>query len=77
MFIGLENFLIFCFLEKYNICSIGEILYRKYLDWRIFNFWFRKKVNIEFDIRSKKKYIKIKVKNYKRIYKIIKMSFVN
>ncbi|KAH0849378.1 hypothetical protein HID58_091359, partial [Brassica napus] len=49
---GLENFLISCFLEKYNIRSIGEILHRKYLDWRILNFWFRKKVNIELDTRK-------------------------
>ena len=74
---GLENFLISCFLEKYNIRSIGEILHRKYLDWRILNFWFRKKVNIELDTRSKKEYIKTKVKNYKRIYKITKTSLAN
>lgn len=65
MFIGivLDNCLVFFFLEKYNIWGMGEIWYRKYLDWRIFNFWFIKKVIIEFwvDIKSKKKYINIKV----------------
>ncbi|KAH0854153.1 LOW QUALITY PROTEIN: hypothetical protein HID58_090171 [Brassica napus] len=72
-----RKFFNLCFLEKYNIRSIGEILHRKYLDWRILNFWFRKKVNIELDTRSKKKYIKTKVKNYKRIYKITKTSLAN
>nr|QJF60849.1 Ycf1 [Cakile edentula subsp. lacustris]QJF61893.1 Ycf1 [Cakile edentula subsp. lacustris] len=74
---GLENCLVSCFLEKYNIQGIGEIRHRKYLDWRILNFWFRKKVNIEPDTHSKKKYIKTKVQNYQRIDKITKTGLAN
>ena len=40
---GVEIFLISYFLEKYNIRSIREICQIKYLDWKILNFWFRKK----------------------------------
>nr|QKK50712.1 Ycf1.2 [Schizopetalon walkeri] len=77
--IALENCLVSCFLEKYNIWGIGEIRHRKYLDWRIINFWFRKKVNIEpwVDTTSKKKYIKTKVQNYQRIDKITKTGLAN
>nr|WJZ22579.1 hypothetical protein [Sisymbrium brassiciforme] len=75
--IALDNCLVSCFLEKYNIRGIGEIRHRKYLDWRILNFWFRKKVNIEPDTKSKKKYIKTKVKNYQRIDKITKTDLAN
>nr|YP_009355994.1 hypothetical protein [Megadenia pygmaea]APO09318.1 hypothetical protein [Megadenia pygmaea] len=77
--IALDNCLVSCFLEKYNIRSIGEIRHRKYLDWRILNFWFRKKVNIEpwVDIKSKKKYIKTKVQNYQRIDKKTKKGLAN
>nr|YP_009898462.1 Ycf1.2 [Mathewsia auriculata]QKK45270.1 Ycf1.2 [Mathewsia auriculata] len=77
--IALDNCLVSCFLEKYNIWGIGEIRHRKYLDWRILNFWFRKKVNIEpwVDTMSKKKYIKTKVQNYQRIDKITKTGLAN
>nr|QKK51922.1 Ycf1.2 [Farsetia occidentalis] len=74
--IALDNCLVSCFLEKYNI---GEIGHRKYLDWRILNFWSRKNVNIEpwVDTKSKKKYIKTKVQNYQRIEKITKTGLAN
>uniref|UniRef100_UPI0030023D21 hypothetical chloroplast RF19 n=1 Tax=Megacarpaea megalocarpa TaxID=537173 RepID=UPI0030023D21 len=77
--IALDNCLVSCFLEKYNIRGIGEIRHRKYLDWRILNFWFRKKVNIEpwVDTKSKKKYIKTKVQNYQRIDKITNTVLAN
>nr|YP_010634309.1 hypothetical chloroplast RF1 [Rorippa teres]WBQ43825.1 hypothetical chloroplast RF1 [Rorippa teres] len=77
--IALDNCLVSCFLEKYNIRGIGEIRHRKYLDWRILNFWFTKKVNIEswVDTKSKKKYINTKVQNYQRIEKIIKTGLAN
>nr|YP_009540521.1 hypothetical protein [Ricotia davisiana]AYQ22530.1 hypothetical protein [Ricotia davisiana] len=77
--IALDNCLVSCFLEKYNIRGIGEIRHRKYLDWRILNFWFRKKVNIEpwVDIKSKTKYIKTKVQNYQRIDKKTKTGLAN
>nr|YP_009540690.1 hypothetical protein [Ricotia lunaria]AYQ22700.1 hypothetical protein [Ricotia lunaria] len=77
--IALDNCLVSCFLDKYNIRGIGEIRHRKYLDWRILNFWFRKKVNIEpwIDIKSKKKYIKTKVQNYQRIDKKTKTRLAN
>nr|YP_009899068.1 Ycf1.2 [Mostacillastrum orbignyanum]QKK45876.1 Ycf1.2 [Mostacillastrum orbignyanum] len=75
--IALDNCLVSCFLEKYNIRGIGEIRHRKYLDWRILNFWFRKKVNIEPDNKSKKKYIKTKVHNYQRIDKITNTDLAN
>nr|YP_009896415.1 Ycf1.2 [Goldbachia laevigata]QKK42962.1 Ycf1.2 [Goldbachia laevigata] len=77
--IALDNCLVSCFLEKYNIRGIGEIRHRKYLDWRILNFWFRTKINIEpwVDTKSKKKYIKTKVKNYQRIDKITKTGLAN
>nr|YP_009261754.1 Ycf1 [Pugionium dolabratum]ANJ04101.1 Ycf1 [Pugionium dolabratum] len=77
--IALDNCLVSYFLEKYNIRGIGEIRHRKYLDWRILNFWFRKKVNIEpwVDTKSKKKYIKTKVQHYQRIDKITKTGLAN
>nr|BBN91165.1 Ycf1 [Eutrema japonicum] len=77
--IALDNCLISCFLEKYNIRGIGQMRHRKYLDWRILHFWFRKKVNIEpwVDTKSKKKYIKTKVQNYQRIDKITKTGLAN
>src|SRR5206468_11551406 len=76
---ALDNCLVSCFLEKYNSRGIGEIRYRKYLDWRILNFWFTKKVNIEpwVDTKSKKKYINTKVQNYQRIDKITKTGLAN
>nr|QKK50799.1 Ycf1.2 [Thlaspi arvense] len=81
MYIGiaLDNCLVSCFLEKYNIRGIGEIPHRKYLDWRILNFWFRKKVNIEpwVDTKSQKKYIKTNVQNYQRIDKITNKDLAN
>nr|YP_009931713.1 Ycf1.2 [Dilophia salsa]QNR90336.1 Ycf1.2 [Dilophia salsa] len=74
--ITLDNCLIYFFLEKYNIRGMGEIRHKKYLDWRILNFWFRKNLNIEpwIDTKSKKKYIKTKTKvqNYQRVDKITK-----
>nr|QKK47594.1 Ycf1.2 [Pseudocamelina glaucophylla] len=77
--IALDNCLVSSFLEKYNIRGIGEIRHRKYLDWRILNFWFRKKRNIEpwVDTKSQKKYIKTKVQNYQRIDKITKTGLAN
>nr|YP_010289792.1 Ycf1 [Smelowskia tibetica]UKP89205.1 Ycf1 [Smelowskia tibetica] len=77
--IALDNCLVSCFLEKYNIGGIGEIRHRKYLDWRILNFWFTKKVNIEprVNTKSKKKYINTKVQNYQRIDKITKTGLAN
>nr|YP_001123173.1 Ycf1 [Olimarabidopsis pumila]A4QJZ0.1 RecName: Full=Protein TIC 214; AltName: Full=Translocon at the inner envelope membrane of chloroplasts 214; Short=AtTIC214 [Olimarabidopsis pumila]BAF49998.1 hypothetical protein [Olimarabidopsis pumila] len=77
--IALDNCLVSSFLEKYNIRGIGEIRHRKYLDWRILNFWFTKKVNIEpwVDTKSKKKYINTKVQNYQRIDKITKTGLAN
>nr|YP_010591090.1 hypothetical protein PEX63_pgp008 [Geococcus pusillus]WAB50797.1 hypothetical protein [Geococcus pusillus] len=77
--IALDNCLVSSFLEKYNIQGIGEIWHRKYLDWRILNFWFTKKVNIEpwVDTKSKKKYINTKVQNYQRIDKITKTGLAN
>nr|QKK51228.1 Ycf1.2 [Teesdalia nudicaulis] len=76
---ALDNSLISCFLEKYNIWGIGEIRHRKYLNWRVLNFWFRKKVNIEpwVDTKSKKKDINTKVPNYEKIDKITKMGLGN
>nr|YP_009540265.1 hypothetical protein [Ricotia aucheri]AYQ22268.1 hypothetical protein [Ricotia aucheri] len=67
------------YLEKYNIRGIGEIRHRKYFDWRIINFLFRKKVNIEpwVDLKSKKKYIKTKVLNYQRMDKKTKTGLAN
>lgn len=74
----IDNYLVSSFLGKYNIRRvIGE---RKYLDWRILNFWFIKKVKIEswVDTKSKnKKKIKTKVHNYQRIDKITKKGLVN
>nr|DBA44754.1 TPA_asm: hypothetical protein RF1 [Crucihimalaya lasiocarpa] len=77
--IALDNCLVSSFLEKYNIRGIGEIRHRKYLDWRILNFWFTKKVNIEpwVDTKSKQKYINTKVQNYQRIDKITKTGLAN
>nr|YP_010591354.1 hypothetical protein PEX38_pgp008 [Stenopetalum nutans]WAB51501.1 hypothetical protein [Stenopetalum nutans] len=77
--IALDNCLVSSFLEKYNIQGIGEIRHRKYLDWRILNFWFTKKVNIEpwVDTKSKKKYINTKVQNYQKIDKITKTGLAN
>nr|UKP88781.1 Ycf1 [Asperuginoides axillaris] len=77
--IALDNCLVSCFLEKYNIRGIGEIRHRKYFDWRIINFWFIKKVNLEprVDTTSKKKYIKTKVQNYKTIDKITTTGLAN
>nr|YP_009192760.1 Ycf1 [Schrenkiella parvula]ALP73168.1 Ycf1 [Schrenkiella parvula] len=75
--IALDNCLVSCFLEKYNIRGIGEIRHRKYLDWRILHFWFRKKVNIKSDTKSKKKYIKTKIQNYQKIDKITKTGLAN
>nr|YP_009893298.1 Ycf1.2 [Cardamine glanduligera]QKK39671.1 Ycf1.2 [Cardamine glanduligera] len=77
--IALDNCLVSCFLEKYNIRGIGEIRHRKYLDWRIINFLVTKKVNIEpwVDTKSKKKYINTKVQNYQRIDKITKTGLAN
>nr|QIV24105.1 Ycf1 [Arabis scabra] len=77
--IALDNCLVSSFLEKYNIQVIGEIGHRKYLDWKILNFWFRKKVNIGLliDTKSKKKYIKTKVQNYQKIDKITKTDLAN
>nr|ASJ64439.1 hypothetical chloroplast RF19 [Farsetia stylosa] len=77
--IALDNCLVSCFLEKYNIRDIGEIGHRKYLDWRILNFWFLKNVNIEpwVDTKRNKKYIKTKVQNYQRIEKITKTGLAN
>nr|WJZ22408.1 Ycf1.2 [Meniocus linifolius] len=77
--IALDNRLVSCFLEKYNIRGIGEIKHRKYWDWRILNFWFRKKVNIEpwVDTTSQKNYIKTKVQNYQKVDKIIKRDLAN
>nr|YP_009930948.1 Ycf1.2 [Atelanthera perpusilla]QNR88286.1 Ycf1.2 [Atelanthera perpusilla] len=72
--ITLDNCLISYFIEKYTIRGMGEIRHIKNLDWRILNFWFRKKLNIEpwIDTKSKKKYIKTKVQNYQRVDKITK-----
>nr|AYQ22779.1 hypothetical protein [Ricotia isatoides] len=77
--IALDNCLVSCFLEKYNIRGIGEIRHRKYLDWRILNLWFRKKVNLEpwVAIKSKKKDIKTKVQNYQRMDKKTKTGVAN
>nr|YP_010589862.1 hypothetical protein PEX89_pgp008 [Menkea sphaerocarpa]WAB48689.1 hypothetical protein [Menkea sphaerocarpa] len=77
--IALDNCLVSSFLEKYNIRGIGEIRHRKYLDWRILNFWFTKKVNIEpwVDTKSKKKYINTNVQNYQRIDKITPTALAN
>ncbi|KAF8044773.1 hypothetical protein N665_6908s0001 [Sinapis alba] len=75
--IALDNCLVSCFLEKYNIRGIGEFRHRKYLDWRILNFLFRKKVNIEPDIKSTKKYIKTKIQTSQRIDKITKTGLAN
>nr|QWT69814.1 hypothetical chloroplast RF19 [Cardamine fallax] len=77
--IALDNCLVSCFLEKYNIRGIGEIRHRKYFDWRIINFWVTKKANIEpwVDTKSKKKYINTKVQNYQRIDKITKTGLAN
>nr|YP_010895997.1 hypothetical chloroplast RF19 [Dontostemon glandulosus]WJZ19988.1 hypothetical chloroplast RF19 [Dontostemon glandulosus] len=74
--IALDNCLVSYFLEKYNIRGMGEIRHRKYLDWRIINFWFTKKGNLEpwIDTKSKKEYIKTKVHNYERVDKITKTS---
>nr|YP_009897523.1 Ycf1.2 [Iberis amara]QKK44157.1 Ycf1.2 [Iberis amara] len=77
--IALDNCLVSCFLEKYNIQGIGEIRHRKYYDGRILHFWFRKKVNIEpwVDTKSQKKYIQTKVQNFQRIDKITKTGLAN
>nr|SOR47865.1 ycf1 [Bunias orientalis] len=77
--IAVDNCLVSCFLEKYNIRGMGEIWHRKYLDWRIINFWFIKNLNIEpwIDTKSKTKYIKNKVQNYQRVDKITKTSLAN
>nr|YP_009934583.1 Ycf1.2 [Tetracme quadricornis]QNR94971.1 Ycf1.2 [Tetracme quadricornis] len=77
--ITLDNCLISFFLEKYNIRGMREIRHRKYLDWRILNFWFRKKLNIEpwIDTKSKKKNLKTKVQNYQRVDKITKTGLAN
>nr|YP_009540178.1 hypothetical protein [Lunaria rediviva]AYQ22181.1 hypothetical protein [Lunaria rediviva] len=77
--IALDKCLVSSFLEKYNIRGIGEIRHRKYFDWRILNFWFRKKVNIEprVNITSKKKSIKTEVQNYQGIAKKTKTGLAN
>nr|QKK47507.1 Ycf1.2 [Polyctenium fremontii] len=77
--IALDNYLVSSFLEKYNIRGIGEIRHRKYLDWRILNFWLKKKINMEpwVDTKSQKKYINTKVQNYQRIEKITKTGLAN
>nr|QKK48023.1 Ycf1.2 [Physaria pinetorum] len=77
--IAVDNCLVSSFLEKDNIRGIREIPYRKYFDWRILNFWFTKKVNIEpwVDTKSQKKYINTKVQNYQRIDKITKTGLAN
>nr|YP_009409694.1 hypothetical chloroplast RF19 [Lobularia libyca]ASJ64775.1 hypothetical chloroplast RF19 [Lobularia libyca] len=77
--IALDNYLVSGFLEKYNIRGRRKIGHRKYLDWRILNFWFRKNVNSEpwVDTKSKKKYIKTQVQNYQRIEKITKTGVAN
>nr|QKK50973.1 Ycf1.2 [Tropidocarpum gracile] len=73
---ALDNCLVSSFLEKSNIRGIRH---RKYLDWRILNFWFTKKINIEpwVDTKSKKKYIYTKVQNYQRIEKLAKTGLAN
>nr|QWT70448.1 Ycf1 [Heliophila arenaria] len=77
--IALDNCLVSCFIEKYTIRGIRKIPHRKYLDWRIVNFLFRKKVNIEpwVDTKRKKKYIQAKVENSQRIDKITKTGLTN
>nr|QWT70364.1 Ycf1 [Heliophila amplexicaulis] len=77
--IALDNCLVSCFIEKYTFGGIRQIRHRKYLDWRIINFRFRKKGNSEpwVDTRSKKKDIKTKVQNYQKIDKITKTSLTN
>nr|YP_010180598.1 Ycf1 [Maerua crassifolia]QVD40017.1 Ycf1 [Maerua crassifolia] len=77
--IAIDNYLVSSFLGKYHIRGIGKIPNRKYLDWRILNFWFRKKGNIEswIDPKSKKKNINTKVNNYQKIDKITKTDLAN
>nr|YP_009894770.1 Ycf1.2 [Draba aizoides]QKK41230.1 Ycf1.2 [Draba aizoides] len=77
--IALDNCLVSSFLEKYNIRVIGEIGHRKYLDWRILNFLFIKKVNMRpwVDTKSKKKDSRTKVQNYQKIEKITKTDLAN
>nr|YP_010743109.1 hypothetical chloroplast RF19 [Crateva religiosa]WES81969.1 hypothetical chloroplast RF19 [Crateva religiosa] len=73
--IDIDNYLVSSFLGKYHIGDIGEIPNRKYLDWRVLNFWFRKKDNIESWVDTKsKKNIKTKVNNYQRIHKITNLA---
>nr|YP_009356585.1 Ycf1 [Tarenaya hassleriana]AQV10748.1 Ycf1 [Tarenaya hassleriana] len=74
--IPIDNYLVSSFLKKYNIRrGIGE---RKFLDWRILNFWFGKKVKIESWVDTKsKKNITTKVHNYQRIDKITKKGLAN
>nr|YP_009895117.1 Ycf1.2 [Draba incana]QKK41577.1 Ycf1.2 [Draba incana] len=77
--IALDNCLVSSFLEKYNIRVIGEIGHRKYLDWRILHFFFRKKVNMRpwVDTKSKKNDSRTKVQNYQKIDKITKTYLGN
>nr|YP_010180423.1 Ycf1 [Cadaba farinosa]QVD39842.1 Ycf1 [Cadaba farinosa] len=76
--IPIDNYRVSSFLGKYHIRGIGEIPNRKYLDWRILNFWVRKKVNIESWIDTKsKKNINTKVNNYQRIDKIKNTGLAN
>nr|YP_001123609.1 Ycf1 [Draba nemorosa]A4QL79.1 RecName: Full=Protein TIC 214; AltName: Full=Translocon at the inner envelope membrane of chloroplasts 214; Short=AtTIC214 [Draba nemorosa]BAF50434.1 hypothetical protein [Draba nemorosa] len=77
--IALDNCLVSSFLEKYNIRVIEEIGHRKYLDWRILNFLFIKKVNMRpwVDTKSKKKDSRTKVQNYQKIDKITKTDLAN
>nr|YP_010044571.1 hypothetical protein RF1 [Gynandropsis gynandra]QPF24606.1 hypothetical protein RF1 [Gynandropsis gynandra] len=74
--IPIDNYLDSSFLGKDYTQGIGE---RKFFDWRILNFWFRKKVKIQSWVDTKsKKNIKTKVHNYQRnIAKIIKKGLAN
>nr|YP_009689905.1 hypothetical protein RF1 [Pentadiplandra brazzeana]QEG53929.1 hypothetical protein RF1 [Pentadiplandra brazzeana] len=78
--IPIHNYLVSNSLKKYHIMGIEKIPDRKYLDWRILNFWFRKKINIEswVDINTKSnKNIKTGVNNYQIIDQIPKKSLAN
>lgn len=64
----MRDIFIYNYLGEGDILDVmGNFLYRKFFNWRIFDFCFRNKVDIEFwvDISIKsKKNIKIVVKNY-------------
>nr|YP_009670132.1 Ycf1 protein [Azima tetracantha]QCW95451.1 Ycf1 protein [Azima tetracantha] len=68
--IPMNNYLFSNFLSQYNIRGMDQIPDRKYLDWRILNFCFQKKMDIELWLNIDTKNNKNIKQNYQIINKI-------